>query len=202
MKSKNSIQSYLFTPFRYIAGTKSLIIGVIILLLLSVLGYWSHTFFDGALDAHYGCLTSPSLYRVHLLCILLSWISVTVVLYIAARIFSSSSVRLVDMAGTLAMAKWPMIFIALWGFVPSAHLCLEGINFMDTKTILVLVQENLFGMLLTALVAIVFAVWFVVLMYNAFSVSANLKGSRGVIIFIVGLVISEIISKILIYCFV
>ncbi len=196
MKNRIPIGNYLFKPFRYIAGMRSLVAGLILLFILSLLGYYTHTFFDGVLDVHYGCLTAPNFYLTHVLCLFFSWISATFILYIAARIFSVSSVRLIDMAGTLALAKWPLIFLALCGFIPSVHFCFAD---SDMESMMQLMQDNWVWMLLIGIVSILFSIWTIALMYNAFSVSGNLKGSKGIIVFVVGLLISEALSKMLIY---
>ena len=41
---------------------------------------------------------------------------------------------------------------------------------------------------------LVLTIWLVGLMYNAFKVSANLKGSKSVLLFIAGLIVSIILS--------
>ncbi|MND07029.1 hypothetical protein D3C83_287800 [compost metagenome] len=53
--------------------------------------------------------------------------------------------------------------------------------------------------MLFTLIAIVCAVWAIILMYRAFSVSCNLRGPRAVIPFIVAMLLAEIATKSLIY---
>lgn len=197
MENKKTLRNYLFTPFRYIAGVKSLIYGGIVLLLLSGLSYQTQTVFDGVLDIHYGCWTDPDSYLILLACLLISWISIVLVLYFAARIFSPSTIRLVDIAGTTALAKFPLIFAALWGFFPFVHLCLD--ETMTLSSLNELVAYRIGELTLTFLVLIPFVAWNLVLTYNAFSVSANLKGKKGILLFIIGIIVGEIISKALIY---
>ena len=198
MKTKGSIWSYLFSPFRYIAGKESLLVGIGVLAILFVLGYWSNTYYDGALDAHYGCLTKESPISVHALCQLIAWLSLVVVLYPTARIFSSSSVRLIDIAGTVAMARFPLIISGLWGLNPDIHICMEGINPFDTEAVMEIMGGKIAIMMWTALLGLIILVWHVRLLYNAYSISSNLKGSKGGWTFAIGLIISEILSVILI----
>lgn len=197
MKSNGSVFAYLFKPFRFIAGKESLFIGLAVLALLFVLGYWTNTHFDGALDAHYACLTKQTQAWIHAVYQLVAWFSPVVVLYPVGRILSSSSVRLVDMAGTLAMARFPLLLLALWGFNPDVHICMEGINPFDTDAVMSFFGDKIGLLVWTGLLSLVAIVWYVVVLYNAYSVSANLKGSRGGWSFAIGLIISEIISKVL-----
>ena len=198
MKTKGSIWSYLFSPFRYIAGKESLLVGVGVLAILFVLGYWSNTHYNGVLDAHYGCLTKESPIRVHALYQLIAWFSLVVVLYPAARIFSSSSVRLIDIAGTVAVARFPLIFAGLWGLNPDVHICMEGINPFDTEAVMAIMEGKIASVMWAALIVLIVLVWYVRLLYNAYSVSSNLKGSKGGWTFAIGLIISEILSIVLI----
>lgn len=200
MKRKNNLWSYLFTPFHYVAGTRALAIGAGVLLLLSLLGWATYTFFDGVLDVHYGCLTHANPYHKHIAMLLISWASVVTIFYLAARIFSTSSVRLVDMAGTMAMAKAPMIFAALCGFAANLHPCFEiPTNQEDIANMISLLKEHWAWIAASGVIGVACIIWFVALMYNAFSVSGNLKGNKGTAVFIVALLLSEVASKLLIH---
>jgi hypothetical protein len=46
---------------------------------------------------------------------------------------------------------------------------------------------------------VIFTIWLVALMYRAFTVSANLRGSRATWVFIVTLAIAEILSQFVFY---
>ncbi len=198
MESKGTIWSYLFKPFRYIAGKESLFVAVGVLAILFVLGYLGNTHYDGALDSHYACENQAIQPLYHVLYQLIAWFSLLVVLYPMAKTFSFSSVRLVDMAGTLATARFPLIFIGLWGLNPDIHICMEGINPFDTNAVIAVIGDKLGLLTITGLFNIAMAIWYIVLLYNAYSVSSNLKGARGGWTFAAGLILSEIISKILI----
>lgn len=195
-----SLDQLLFNPFNYIAGYKSLFIGILILIISSLLGYFSQTHFNGIIDVHYdyfaSAITFP--YINHLGYQLISWVSLTLVMYVAALITSKSSVRLVDMAGTLAMARTPLLLATFIGFIPFTHQFPQVEN-VDKELLAQFLHDNIVVVLLFIIVIIAIVVWAVVLLYNAFSVSGNLKGTKGKIVFTIALLISEIISKILIY---
>lgn len=200
MKNKTTIWNYLLTPFRYIAGIKSLIIGIIMMILLALSGFVSDTHFDGALDIHYGCSGNQiGIYR-HLMYQLISWICIVITMYVSALFFSKSSIRLVDMAGTIAMARIPLFIAAFIGFIPGIHLCeLANLSVINIEDVMVVLQNNMFWIILVTIIIIPVIIWYIILLYNAYSVSANLKGIKGIGIFIISLIISEILSKILMY---
>ena len=199
MKTKGSIWSYLFSPFRYIAGKESLFVGIGVLAILFVLGYWSKTYYDGVLDIHYACLTQESQISVHILYQLISWVSLIVVFYAVAWIFSSSSVRLIDIAGTMAMARFPLIFAGLWGLNPNVHICLEGVNLADSEAVMAVLGDKIPVLLWSLFIIVPILIWYVKVLHNAYSVSSNLKGPKGGWLFAIGLILSEILSRTLIH---
>lgn len=194
MKNKRSIKSLLFRPFQYIAGGQSLIIGIIFLLILSFAGFLTNTYFDGVLDIHFGCLETPSSFWVHFICVFASWLILSLLMYLTAFILNRKT-RIVDMFGTLAMAKTPYLLAALVGLIPSLHICFEGLSItMDREELQILMSTLLAPALISMVVIIPIIIWYIVLLYNAFSVSSNLKGSKGTIAFTIALIISELIS--------
>lgn len=177
----------LFNPYKYIAGWKALAIGWTIILVTACIASRSNTHFDGILDAHSGLVTPFAWY---LFDPFVAWALAMVIFYLAALLFSGSSVRLIDIAGTMALARAPMIFAAL------ILLALPAIPPIRSANDL----HNISGsFILIAIAASVFSIWMIVLMYNAFSVSANLKGNKAGLVFAAALILAEILSKILFY---
>lgn len=199
MKNNKSISTWIFKPFKFIAGLKALIIGLAVMTLLSVLGYLSNTHFDGVLDIHYGCPAILTPYINHVLYQLVGWCLSTLVFYITARIVTKSSIRFIDIAGTMALSQAPLIFAALLGFVPSFHICIGDINTTNIGEMMAILRENAVMMTVAGLTAILFAIWSVILKYNAYTVSANIKGIVGGISFAIALIVAEILSKIVLY---
>jgi len=198
-ENKGNVWSYLFSPFKYIAGKESLFIGIGVLAILFILGYWTKTHFNGVLDIHYACLTKDYPISVHALYALISWGSLIIILYPMARIFSPSSVRLIDIAGTSAMARFPFILAGLWGLNSNIHLCLENVDLSDRDSIMAAFQDDIGILIYTFFITLLIMAWHIRILYNAYSVSSNLKGARGGWSFAIGLIISEIVSLLLIF---
>lgn len=200
MKTKTSLIHWLFKPFTFIAGTKALVWGIVIMGVLSVLGYLFNVHFDGAIDIHYGSSSRSSAnYWVHLFYQLVGWLSMVIVFYPAALIYSKSRVRLVDMAGTLAFAKFPLLLAALWGGFSFSHLPLDDVFSMTVEEVTGVLLQNLPVMIINILVVLLPAIWMIVTTYNAFSVSSNLKDNKGVQIYAVALLLAEVLSKVALY---
>lgn len=180
--------TWLFNPFTYIAGLKSLLIGWAMMLLTAFIAYHSNTSFDGALDSHIYHGAVPVWY--HITDQLIAWGSLVITFFLAGRLFSASSIRFIDVAGTTALARIPMFFVAA---IPLVFPELKGITAKaDPSTIGI-------GLIIVALVMVVFFIWMIALLYNAFKVSCNLKGNKAIVLFIVSLIVAEIISKIILH---
>jgi len=199
MKNKTTITTWLFNPFTYIAGAKALVLGLMVIALLSVLGYLGNTHFDGVLDIHLGDATGTGSYLIHAFYQLSTWVLLTAVFYITARIVSRSETRLIDIAGTMALSQAPLIIAALLGFIPSIHFSMGDLSQVTVADMMNVLAENAVPLAVGAIVFMVFTIWSVVLKYKAYSVSANIKGAKAWMSFAVGLLVCEVLSKILLY---
>ncbi len=149
------------------------------MLITACIAWYSKTHFNGVIDAHYG-LAAP--FQIYVFDAAIAWALAVACFYSAALIFSGSSVRLIDIAGTMALARAPMLFVALLFLaMPPANHMLQAKSSYDIGA----------GPLLLSVTALVFVVWLIALMYSAFTVSANLRGSRATWIFFVTLAIAE-----------
>ena len=199
MKNNKSVANWLFKPFTYIAGGKALIAGLVVIAVISVLGYLSGTHFDGVLDIHTGCFGESAPYWKHALFQASTWLILTTVFYITARIVTKSETRLIDIAGTMALSQAPLLFAALLGFIPSLHICLGNMDALTIEEMMSILKDNMGTLIIISVVYIIFTIWSVILKYNAYSVSVNVKGVIGISTFIAALLVAEIISKIFLY---
>ncbi len=199
-----------YNPFKYIAGGQALLYGLIAVFLASLIGNYSGIHFPGVIDAKVGWEGS---FAGHLGMALIAWLSMTVVTYPMARVLSSTKVRLIDIAGTQALARTPSVFLALLGFfgvvrkVTDAILIrsmeqLEHIMEIQIEPITdpgpVATWEYILAALIL-LITILLIIWMVVLMYHAYRVSSNLKGSRAGFSFVMAILIAQVVSNACIY---
>lgn len=195
----NTLSEWLFTPFKFIAGSKALIIGIVVLVLLSVLGYFGNIHFNGVIGFTIAADNYTSPYIVHAFYQVSAWLSMIVVFYITARIASRSSVRLVDIAGTMALSQIPFLLIALLSLVPAVHLNVGDVEAVNIPDLMQTVKDNIVMISLISIISILVTVWCIVLKYNAYSVSANIKGINGGISFTIAIILSEILSRLINY---
>ena len=173
---------FLINPFERIAGWQALAIGVVVMAITAVIGHINHIAFDGVLDIHAGAIISLStsfiMQAVDLFALFLT-------MWLAGICFSKTKLRAIDVAGTMALARVPMLLLAIVCFLP-------------------VIPKGLFDMpriIVFALICLPFSIWMIALMYNAYTVSCNLKGTRAVVTFIVALIVAEIVSKLIFFFF-
>jgi hypothetical protein len=173
-----SLNKWLFNPFIYVSGGRALAIGWIIMLITAFVAYLGNIHFDGAIDLHIGAKTSPVVYLMEPL---IDWLIVSLCFYSAALILSKSRIRIIDFLGTVALARATFLPAVLIGLSPPLQqLSLENMTAAG---------------LIFSLVLLLPVIWHVVLLYNGFTLSANLKQRKADYGFIISLLVGEVISK-------
>lgn len=215
-------KQFWINPFTYLAGYEALGIGLACIVLASLSGTFSGMWFPGVLDAKVGYNAG---FLNNLAAALIAWLMMSLVLYLTALVSSPSRLRLIDFVGTQALARFPSLILALAAFIPSlekvTHYFLgrtlqswldtakpEALDllrsFVDVDPYLQQAAHRpALGEFLLAALSIILTllmiIWMVALMFNAYRVSANLKGSRAGISFTLALIVAEVLSVILIY---
>ncbi|MHC4460785.1 MAG: hypothetical protein ACYS6W_02915 [Planctomycetota bacterium] len=188
---------WLFNPFKFVAGYKALLSGLVIILLTAFIASFGNIHFDGVLDVHTG-LEAP------LWCFfaegLINWICMAVPLFFFGLIVSRSSFRAIDILGTQALARGPYLIAAL-AMLPDANRrfgeYLTARFTQATPAVAINYADVLvFAFAVFAVIVIILmTVWMVALMYMAYTLSCNIKGAKAVITFIVSLIGAEVLSK-------
>jgi hypothetical protein len=198
----NSIATPLFNPFVRVAGLTSLNLGLALILLTGWLGSWNGVHFDGVLDTHVGGKVPLWMFMAEGV---IDWLSLALVLLGAGRMISKTAFRAIDLIGTQALARWPMLLVTFATFAPGFHR--YSVQLIDSlKSLLANPAKFAFPpggadavvyVFVTA-ATMVCAVWMVALMWKSFAHCCNVRGGRAVGAFVAGLLVAEVISKILI----
>lgn len=183
----------LINPFHYIAGIESLIAGLIILVVTSIVGYYSHTHFPDIISIKI-CPDFP--FRYFLIQNLLNWFIASTLFYLAAIAFSKSSVRLVDIYGTQALARFPYLIGSFIGFSGALNAFSKYLlwTLMKQGAPVEISTFQIAIAVLLLVLSLLLTIWLITLMFNAFKVSANLKGTKLVLTFIIVMIVSIVIS--------
>lgn len=194
-----TISQWIFNPFYYLAGIKAMAIGVVIIVITGYLAFLKSCRFDGLLNFYIRPLKSPLW-----VCIsegLISWLLLSLLLFIAGKIISKSRFRIIDLLGTQALARFPYLFAAsavmIPGLIPAFIRSNKTLLSIQDASQLFSLDMIAFAFLLIILFAT--AIWMVALMYKAFVVSCNVTGKKAVIAFTLSILIGQFASTIIIY---
>jgi len=180
--------SLLINPFHKIAGWNAFIIGFVVVMATIVVGQINDVVYDGVFDIHFAQVPLSYAFSVQLSSLLI----LILLFFVAGKIFSSSKIRFIDVAGTTLLARTPFLFISLIGFLPYYNRLNENLMSSIKRMDFAAID---FSLLLPFLfISGIVLIWFVLLAYNAFSISCNLKGSKGIILFSGSLLVAEVLS--------
>lgn len=191
---RRSVGQWLFNPFNFMAGYQALFLGLGIMLISAFIGFLGNTHFDGVLDVHKG-LKAPLWF--FLAESVIDWMSIAMPLFFFGLVASTSSLRMIDVFGTQALARWPYLITSIV-MLPKATERF-GIyllsRFTSTAASVTIDYIDMLIFIFAVLVTIIMTVWTVALMYKAYVVSCNIKGARAIVTFIVSLIGAEVLSK-------
>jgi len=187
------MRTILFNPFRYVAGIRSLAFGIVILLATAVIGFFSHTHFPDLISVKIGD-HFPLNYFI--LQGLVNWLVFSSIVYLGALLFSRSTIRIIDIFGTQAMARFPYFIAALLSFSGSLKKFLSYLSWsiMHNGNEVTISGLEIAVAIVLMLLSMLMTIWMIVLMVNAYRVSANLKGMKLTVIFLIAFFASMIIT--------
>ena len=200
-RGKRTLGQWLFNPFQFVAGSKALFAGLIVILLTAYIGSFSQAHFSGVLDMQVDLLNQQPVARwVYFAEVLIDWLCMSVILMIAGFFVSRSSFRIVDVFGTQALARTPYLFSAIAVLSPGLKRVTEYLLWQQTQqgTPVTIQGTDILFAILAGIVVILMIIWMVALMYKAYAVSCNIKGRKAIGTFIASLILAEIVSKVLI----
>jgi hypothetical protein len=180
MQMKNK---FIFNPFVQIAGLKSLCIGLSVLFVTSYISYKTGTHFYGLVNIDFA---KDSDFWIYLVEISSHWIILSILFYLAGSILSKSKLRAIDIFGTTLFARIPLVIAPLIRIIP----VFRSFAFQSASMYLIIA------------IYMVSLIWTVVLLFNAFKISCNLKNEILIVSFIVSIILSEVLTKLLLFIFI
>ena len=168
-------------PFVYYSGGKTLALGLIgMAAMVWIAGATGQTF-RGLISFGIG---EPPWWQLALH-LTAGWALFSALLYAAARILSSSHIRLIDIAGNQALAKLPNILLLLSALLYSPQQILHDADVLEQMSVKeLLTYTPPIGMLVSGIIAVAVLVWFFVWSWKGFAIAANLHDKRAVISYI------------------
>lgn len=184
----------LFNPFRYIAGTKSLVWGLIFIISEIVLLYGNGYVMDGYVHITHkpdGML----LWQAALVQVVM-WLLPALLLYCCGLVMSHSKIRVVDILGTTAFAQLLLLPIIVPMLIPAVADMLKTVAdaALDPSFVSIIDTLPVVPLLLFAVWVLVWLILFYVWNYNAFSTSCNVRGAKAIVVYIVVSLVVAIVA--------
>ena len=186
----------LFKPFEKYSEKTLLLVGILFTLLGSFFAYVFNIRFDGVIDVH---IVTNSLPYQALLDNLVNIFCLVLFLYISSK-YINKKTRGIDIINTALVARAPfylMPFFNINGVIQKASD--DVIQFANPELISQISSSNLCILIVFGIIAILFLVWYISLLFNGIKVASNAKGKTPIILFIISLLLAEILSKFLIF---
>lgn len=128
------------------------------------------------------------------------WLIFTIVLFIIGKLFSTSQVRLQDVAAYNLFARLPFDVMLLMYTVPEVKSVMFKMQLLGEAIVsganpdLSAVTQYMSTILLVSLVSLLFSVWYFYWSYKGFAEATNRRNGKGVALFIVGFLIAYVAS--------
>lgn len=197
MKKSSSFWMMLINPFTRIGGWKAFYLGLVVLLLTTVVGYFCRAIPVGLLQVRPMDDISIGTFLICQLSVLLVLI---LVIYITA-IIATKHVRFQDVLGVITLAQAPLLL--LLAIAPSMKWLIDSVSdFLKTGDSAFLSHIQSAGtqasMILFATVVVAVLVWYFALLFNGFKTLTDLKRAKCILVFIAVVIISDMLSSLLI----
>jgi len=183
--------SFLINPFTKIAGWQAFAIGIVIVAATVLVGYTNNIYFPGLLSVKMPSnitLANAFLFQF------IGLASIVILMYLSALIFAKN-IRFQDILGTVTLSRAPFLILAALGFIVGEISESSMIDSIKDGTFNL---TNHIGLFIFGLLCILFCIWVIALLYNAFKVSTGIRNNR-ILIFIAVIILSEILAGVIIY---
>jgi len=182
---------WVYNPFEFVAGWKAFGIGIVILIITTIVGYFGNMVFSVIQAKIVPTITWSTTFSLQFL-----GLAVTVIVMYATALLFAKHVRFQDILGTITLAKYPFLLMALLNLpIGKTMASIDIIKFLNREYTF----SDLVPLFVFSIIAIILLVWVVTLLFNAFRVSTNLKGVKCAGLFTAALVISEVVTIVLVF---
>ncbi len=189
-----SVLDYLKRPFEYIAGIQALLLGLLFLAVSIFLGVLFNARFDGLLNLHFVQETNISQLVTEQL---INFFSLLILFFLIAKIIGARQARFIDLAGTLLLAMAPLSIMPILNYNELLFTASQGLleQIQSSQP----VESSITAIIVvTSLLMVLAIIYMVSLMFQAYKICTNFKGTKLIVSFMVGILSAAILSKFLI----
>jgi len=194
MKNNNSWYPLLFNPFTKIAGWKAFVIGALIVITTVIIGSFFNISFWGVMDVK----VTPGVPIAYSFLFQIIGLAGTVLFMYLLTLIFTRNVRFQDILGTVTLSRFPLIFVALAGFILSDRV-LDGQEMITSILNGTFSLTDYTDLFIFLFITMIFVIWSLILLYNALKISSGLNVTKTIVVLIITFFLSEIFSNVSIY---
>ncbi len=186
----------LFNPFEKYSEKKLILLGIAFTLIGATLSYYFKARYDGILDLHF--VPNISIQET-IVDSLVNIISLVSFLFLFGKIINKKT-RFIDILTTSMIARFPMYLLSIFNSNELMNKALNEIIQLISKQAIDQISSSTWTIsIIFGLCLLPTMIWYIALLFNGFKVASNAKGKQSIILFILGVLFAEIVSKLLIY---
>lgn len=190
------MKTILFKPIDRFQESHVFIAGMVTLVLGTLIASFFNARFDGILDLHFG---NPVSLSTVFFDNIINVFSLFIPLFILGKVINVHT-RIIDILNTVLISRIPYFILPFFN--------IKGLVTKSSEELLRLVERSMaldqisgftyFIMTFFAVLSMAAMVWSIVLLFNGFKISVNLKNKMHIIWFGVSILCAEILSKLII----
>lgn len=182
----------IFNPFEKFGDKQLLSVGLIGFVALNVVCIVFKMNFDGILHLE----NSDGIVQQIILKNIAIVLSAIILFFILGKIYNRKT-RFIDIVNTFLIGIIPTLFILLWNEIPYFKRAQENIGkIVSDQSKMAEHSGDLFILSISAIVALPLIIYIIILLYNGFKTSTNIKSVWKIAVFFVILFILNLITQI------
>ena len=187
----------LFNPFERYSEKQLLVTGITASIIGCFLAFNFNARFDGILDLHFvkkNTIIQP------IIDILIDFFCLTILLFLIGK-YSNSKTRFIDIITTTLISKIPFYILLFQNINNFSFQITDKLTkslLTKNYSIETITSSEMVYLVATGILNLAFVIWSVILLFNGFKIATNAKTTKPILLFIVIIILSELISKILI----
>ena len=187
----------LFNPFERYSEKQLVFIGITSTIIGSLMAIFFNARFDGILDLHF-----VEKIKIHepLIDLLIDLFCLVLILFLIGR-YINKKTRIIDIISATLISKIPFYFLLFQNINNLSFKITDKLaKSLLTKnySLETITTSEMAYLVFSGIIGLVLIIWSITLLFNGFKTATNAKNTKSIILFIVAVLLTEVVSKILI----
>ena len=187
----------LFNPFERYSEKQLVFIGITSTIIGSLMAIFFNARFDGILDLHF--VEKVEIYEP-IIDLLIDLFCLVLILFLIGR-YINKKTRIIDIISATLISKIPFYFLLFQNINNLSFKITDKLaKSLLTKnySLETITTSEMTYLFFCGIINLVLVIWSITLLFNGFKTATNAKNTKSILLFIVAVILSEVVSKILI----